>query len=630
MTVYVHPSLRRQAQAYQAIARQSQRRGESLVDTLAKPVRVQVHSATDALECQQLRRTMVFARAKILAYCPARTELPPTPGEHVWRDAGQHFYRLDYKAEPPGPGDHTLPSAGTDGWAPKCWIRLRDLPTLPPRLQRAWLKRNWRDQLLDWFGSRAECRLTPEGQLTLFDAHELLPENESVQAIVSGWPLKYVPRRYLEWLVGDGTFRRTTRVRRAWKLPQGGWAHEPGEPGMPGWDLLVDEQMATARDDGAKNVLRQAILRFLAGQLREVSCRESGVQRLLFFDEPLYDDDPELVTRDGFCTWGWWDDKDVFHATGTAQKVRWHTHETPVWINSTNKYRAGQVDTDPTWAGARLGLTEKGSNGKLYLRDQWEPSRAEEPGRVEVRLPQGVLKQAWLRGALTHVPRAFLARIDYEPPRPPSTPEAALRMYLKACQEVDTLEDRMAWWQGQEDNGYEGADHADREEVANQVIRIWKTSSCLFYTRILEYYPELAKGLDLEGRCEKLWKQLQRGAGNEEAHDESQELDLSLLAWRALDELEKFLQRRRNLLAVWAQDEGVRRAREETARRRLLTDLGPAQGQQDVAEALQHWLLESLATLRTGRDYNAALVDALEVAAGQYGRRNPVTWQEAA
>jgi hypothetical protein len=381
MSVFIEPALRiNYPQAYAGVRAYFVRQQQRVVEQLGPGVRSHVRVLADAWDRKRLRRLIVFcSRCQLLVYAPeGKALLPPSPGEHIWRDAGAGFFRLDYRPDPPSVGDHRLPTATeVGGWQPKSWVRLREVPKLPPALQRSPLTQHWQEELKNRFGAKAQKRLQDHGSLCLFDAWELLDYDASVQAIIAGWPLKYVRRSYLEWLVFDGRFQRRFRVNQAWRTPHG-WAHQeaasPGTAGgrRGGWWLLMDDQMPSASPEQSGNVLREAILRYLATQVRQVHDPESGSSRLLYYDEPLYDDDPELINREGFCTWGYWDKEDRFHESGTSRPVLWTTHEIPLWLNSTNRFRWTLPENDlSTWSGARLGLVENGGNGRLTLRDGW-------------------------------------------------------------------------------------------------------------------------------------------------------------------------------------------------------------------------------------------------------------------
>jgi hypothetical protein len=603
MSVFLDPALKAYPEAHAGVREYFAARRERVVEEKGERVGTVVKVVADAWDRRELRRLIVFSRARVWAYCPeGGSVLPASPGEHAWVDAGSNFFRLEYRPEPTWVGDHRMPTKKeADGWSPKCWVRVRDIPQLPPALQRAWLAPKWKERLVQAIGSKARDRLDDDGMLSLFDAWELLDAGDSVQACVGGWPLKYVRRSYLEWLVMDGRFERRLRMKRAYRNREGLWAHEPAGEGEPGWDVHDEDHMPTAAEvPGQVNVLRDAILRFLATQVRVVKCAETGIERVLYHDEPAFDDDPELVNREGFCTWGYWDQQDRFVASGSSKPVKWPLHEMALWINSDHRYRWTRTDEDPTWRGARLGLVENGGTGRLRLQDLWEPSRAEDPGRTEVRLPRR-LKEEWLKGRLAEVPRQYVVRVDYEEPRPVRSPEEAFRLSFEASERLERLA------QGAHGDG-PALDAEEREEGLHQVLDIFQKYCGSWGPLLEEFYPTAARGLDVPGRCQAAWAALGGVAGDEPRSDEPLSLSLEWLAWRALDELERFVRRSRRQLLVQA-GEAVRRGRQEDRLRRSLTDEGPAD---------RHGVAEALAEAATAGRWQAAYVEALEVAYGQY------------
>jgi hypothetical protein len=350
---------------------------------------------------------------------------------------------------PARPGEHQFPMPSVDietgrlkDWG-KTWVRVAHLAQLPWWLlldqRKVYLERD--DRTTRYFSPR-EIR---EGKwyLTGREILQRVPLEKSFLMSVMGWPLAYIPLKYLVWLASGGEFSgpdapqitvehyppKGCKTVQVWKfrpvvLRTGYYRSQDGNTltikhGQPCWQAYpMDVPLPTK-----------------SWQTREPACFGP------LFPGPLKDaiyaylesaearDQLDKLGRDPDCEWSdfyphgvWTDDVEAYkpaeiHETPrtwriftTGQPVKGvllQAHELPTTyqyeayrnrFSERDRDRFGpwyahgrpvwlgtkglvQEDIDPTPAEWRLGLLENGSNGRLQLWDKYPGSQAEEEPR---------------------------------------------------------------------------------------------------------------------------------------------------------------------------------------------------------------------------------------------------------
>ena len=381
---------------------------------------------------------------------PHTSWVPAAPAE-PWA----HVYRL---VETDGGPDADVPRfPKTLKWQPKTWIKVRDIAQLP-----VWLQERITigpPQSLEYLTPAERFGKVPLGEgrfawkptgkkwyLTGTEAVERCKLTDSFQVTLNDWPLKYVPRRYLRWLVGDGDLdplplplkgiKSITTVRTMNVLP-----HTRRD---------VEGFLERVHDEGVY-------------QTPQVNGWLSGANELwpTFYQEVAFEVDGEAAEQDrSFCTTGWWTGREVPIAEpplrdGTAATVaimaglfpddplwqrKWErelretrrityvgevvqggtstpvplaAHGTPLWLDVVhgpgglpkggskrwNRLRsAREGDDDPS--PYVLGLHERDTTGRMSLKDYWTPKEDPEGvgGDYVPPLPPRSDAEAWRRG----------------------------------------------------------------------------------------------------------------------------------------------------------------------------------------------------------------------------------------
>lgn len=317
---------------------------------------------------------------------------PTSPGKHPRELTSRNIWAASYTLKPEWDykiwiGDWTMPSGS---WTPKTWVRVRDMMKFPRNFLRKIQVPITENMIMALGGDIYRAtRYNDEGDvirrervtsLSGLQIVNLFAPHLSFLMPVAGWPLEYVPMKYLVWLYTDGTATfESVNARREFHNGVRWW-----DPGV--YPIPVVQQIEMKLYGDFRTALGNYLKRMHPEEIAKtaLSMDRLFASRSNWANVTACDDDREIVYKD-FSVVGHWK-KDSFIETGTSLWGPWS------WQGRSPLGRSKPVGEDedpaPEWqmtnSFSRFGIFQQHSTspilGDLGLRE-WVPPNP--PSNVE-------------------------------------------------------------------------------------------------------------------------------------------------------------------------------------------------------------------------------------------------------